>query len=451
MLRINDEAPNFTAETSQGTINFHEWIGNGWAILFSHSKVILLLTFLVLVSASALFSESSTNPARSFSDPTAVLTHVTLSGTHGVYVAPFAILTATKPYRIAIGDDSDVQDNALVSTTSPANTVTGTGVAYGLIELGAKTILAHGATVLGGQTAKGGTTIGVYGECPGEAHEKAGAGCPSFVGFNSIVDGATIQKDVFVGHLVYVDRGAVIPSGYKVPNGAWVKAGEESNSIVPITCAERVFMDEVVHVNVEFAEGYNELAEHRYNVAGINLNPKTDFNHNLQFKPNLAEIPTVDPTFPNRIIGAVTMGNTLQQLSGVMGNQVALRADEGYPFTVSPIMRMDNNFTLHALEYTSVTLGASGAYGPHSLVHGGEVKGDRSITKTGDFFTLGERAVFFRSTMSGANSSVGNYSLIQDSVYTGEGETIGNCQIVVGNKSTPLVWKDKLPPATCGN
>jgi thioredoxin-dependent peroxiredoxin len=38
MLRINDEAPNFTAETSQGTVNFHEWIGNGWGILFSHPK-----------------------------------------------------------------------------------------------------------------------------------------------------------------------------------------------------------------------------------------------------------------------------------------------------------------------------------------------------------------------------------------------------------------------------
>ena len=37
-LRINAEAPNFTAETTQGTINFHDWIGDGWAILFSHPK-----------------------------------------------------------------------------------------------------------------------------------------------------------------------------------------------------------------------------------------------------------------------------------------------------------------------------------------------------------------------------------------------------------------------------
>ena len=38
MLRINDVAPDFTAETSQGPISFHQWLGNGWGILFSHPK-----------------------------------------------------------------------------------------------------------------------------------------------------------------------------------------------------------------------------------------------------------------------------------------------------------------------------------------------------------------------------------------------------------------------------
>ena len=37
-LRINDQAPNFKANTTQGSIDFHEWIGEGWAVLFSHPK-----------------------------------------------------------------------------------------------------------------------------------------------------------------------------------------------------------------------------------------------------------------------------------------------------------------------------------------------------------------------------------------------------------------------------
>jgi alkyl hydroperoxide reductase subunit AhpC len=37
-LRINAEAPNFTAETTEGRINFHDWIGDSWCVMFSHPK-----------------------------------------------------------------------------------------------------------------------------------------------------------------------------------------------------------------------------------------------------------------------------------------------------------------------------------------------------------------------------------------------------------------------------
>ena len=37
-IRLGDTAPDFTAETTEGTIRFHEWIGDGWCVLFSHPK-----------------------------------------------------------------------------------------------------------------------------------------------------------------------------------------------------------------------------------------------------------------------------------------------------------------------------------------------------------------------------------------------------------------------------
>jgi alkyl hydroperoxide reductase subunit AhpC len=35
-IRLGDEAPNFTTQSTEGTINFHKWLGDGWGILFSH-------------------------------------------------------------------------------------------------------------------------------------------------------------------------------------------------------------------------------------------------------------------------------------------------------------------------------------------------------------------------------------------------------------------------------
>ncbi len=37
-IRLGDDAPNFTAETTEGPVDFHAWKGNGWAVLFSHPK-----------------------------------------------------------------------------------------------------------------------------------------------------------------------------------------------------------------------------------------------------------------------------------------------------------------------------------------------------------------------------------------------------------------------------
>ncbi len=37
-IRLGDEAPDFTAETTEGTVNFHEWLGDSWGVLFSHPK-----------------------------------------------------------------------------------------------------------------------------------------------------------------------------------------------------------------------------------------------------------------------------------------------------------------------------------------------------------------------------------------------------------------------------
>jgi len=56
-VHIGDEVPNFTAETTEGTISFHDWIGDGWAVLFSHPKDFTPVCTTELGSVASLQSE----------------------------------------------------------------------------------------------------------------------------------------------------------------------------------------------------------------------------------------------------------------------------------------------------------------------------------------------------------------------------------------------------------
>lgn len=402
---------------------------------------VLLGAALVVLALSAAIGASTAGAVEpSFVDPTATGFEDAELGELD-YVAPFAVAESGDDDDggpITIGDESDVQDSVLLDAER------------GAVDIGEQVILAHGSAVLGP------ASVGENGRCPRDpVTEERPSHCPSFVGFNAVVDGAIIEKDAMVIHLARVAPGVRIPSGRKVLPGRFVRSQREvSKKTALVDAADRQFMADVIKVNTEFAEAYTELAaEDPSNVFGINLNPDTPLNDEVL--PSFAGLPTSDPGFRSRIIGDVRLADGKQAASAKMGDSISLRADEGSPFRIGTIGSpggdydhahgapghsqpgMADRHTMHALEHTELELGDDGVYGFHSLVHAGPAF---DPTRTGDGFTLGDLSVFFNSS-AGNGVTVGAKSLVQQASLD-SGDSVPRCTVQIGTKRTPVEWCD---------
>jgi len=339
----------------------------------------------------------------SFIDPSAAITgaaNVHL-GAHN-YIGPFALINGTA--GVTLGDKSNVQDNVVLNASKP-------------ITIHDEVILAHGARVNGPATLGGSA-----GASPFNA---------SFVGFNSVIDGATLQPDAMVLHLARIAPGIIVRSGKVVLSGKFVTTQAQADDatlgkVIPITDALRTFMEGVLHVNETFARTYTQLYyDNAANVTGINYDPSDGgavpgFNPTRDL-PVLAGVPTQDPAYRNRIIGKVIMDDTLATLydTRTVGYGISLRADEGEPFHLGVIESMGDGVTFHALEHTGINARQHVRYGKHSLVHGGvsaaTQNNPESATLIGFDTNIGDYAAVFRSTI-GARSTIGCASLVDGSV-----------------------------------
>jgi carbonic anhydrase/acetyltransferase-like protein (isoleucine patch superfamily) len=334
-----------------------------------------------------------------------------------VYIGPFATLKAgpnsrAKTPSITIGNDSNVQDNALLDATNRQP-----------ITLGEKVIIAHGAAVYGG------AKIGVDGTCP-----PAPLVCASFVGFNSeIAEGAIVERNAMVLHLARVGPGVRIPSGKVVMSGKNVTSDAQiPDKTMDITTGDQMFMEGVINVNLALAAGYIALEQKDpTNVCGVNYNPETDWTR-TSILPSFAGKPRRFPNSPHRIIGDVRLAD---KALPKMGMNIALRADEGTPFVVGTIFSVADFTTFHALRDTQLNLGNDGKYGVGSLVHGGKDK----LTSTGRNFELGNDSVFYNST-AGDNCHIGPMSLVEKT-NLGADTDIPAKTVVLAGERTAVEWE----------
>lgn len=344
-----------------------------------------------------------------FIDPTTNIDHARNVGVgSGTYVAPFVNI-ATGRNKVLIGNGSDLQDNVTIDARR------------GDVTIGNNDALAHGVTVIGP------SQIGGDGSNP------------TFVSFNSIIDRATLEPGSYVSAMAKVGRGVVVRTGMKVLPGVYVKNQAEADDptlgkVTKLTQADIDFVNGVLFVNHNLAEGYSKIYyENPKMVLGIGANPGVEFNPG-------DTVPTTHGTskpfaaFRNRIIGKVTLANSIVALQKVLGYNNSIRADEGYSFNIGKIRRFSNRVTFHALEHSAITTGNNLKLGYHTVIHGGpDVPNPESGEETviGNDVNVGTYSVVFRSVI-GNGVKIGNKVLL-DRCDIPEGTVIPDGTVMVNN------------------
>lgn len=344
----------------------------------------------------------------SFIDPTVHRTHaehITIGCKS--FVAPFVSLDGSAA-SIVIGNETNLQDNVVVQG--------------GAVTIGDHVSIAHGATIVGP------ATIG------------ARDGLPAFVGFNSLIDGATVEPDAMVTHLVKVSPGIVIHSGMKVLPGKWIKTQDEADNealgkVTKVTEADREFMHGVLHVNGAFAIGYAALARtSRVSVRGAGRDPgHSDFNHDSDV-PTFAGHAESHPELTARIVGAVTMTDPVSALLTKLGHDVSIRADEGEHFHFGAVGALRDHVTFHALEHSDLDIGSEDIIGVHVVVHGGpdDASLPHELTRIANRVSVGDSSVVFRSKV-GDDVKIGVHAYI-DGCHIAAGTVIPDRTIMIKDK-----------------
>ena len=344
-----------------------------------------------------------------FIDPTTNIDHARNVGVgEGTYVAPFVNIV-TGRNKVLIGNGTDLQDNVTIDARK------------GDVVIGDNDAMAHGVTVIG-PARIGGDPLR-----------------PTFASFNAIIDRATLEPGSYVSAMAKVGQGVVLHSGMKVLPGVYVQTQAEADDpslgkVVKLGQADIDFVNGVLFVNHNLAEGYaTDYYHNPKEVLGISQNPDTEFNPG-------ETIPVTHGSakpyagFRNRIIGKVTLANSIAALEKVLGYGDSIRADEGYSFNIGKIRKFNNRVTFHALEGTGITTGNRLKLGYHDVIHGGPDvpnPGETELTVIGDDVAVGNYSVVFRSTV-GNGAKIGNKVLL-DRCNIPEGAVVPDGTVMVKN------------------